>query len=143
MNRRGPSWDVRAKALSDAAWNAINEANNGVPFVDATTPVGKMSELLLEMATHLGAAGRLIDELEAQIVEGYAQPSATTNTYRDEIERLNKVAMGDRDEWDSHGRQVFDLVMTMAARIDELNTEKHCASFLDEALNSGDGSYRP
>jgi hypothetical protein len=143
MNRRGASWDVRAKALSDAAWNAINEANSGVPFVDNTTPIGKMSELLLEMATHLGAAGRLIDELEAQIAEGYAQPSTETSAYRDQITKLNKDAMGDSDEWDSHGQQVFDLVMSMAAHIDELNAEKRSSSFLDEALNSGDGTYKP
>lgn len=60
-------WRTRAKALSDAAWNAVNDANAGASFVDSSTPTGKLSEIALELATHLGAAGRVINELNAEL----------------------------------------------------------------------------
>lgn len=58
------SWRERAKALSDAAWMAVREIAQG-SFVDTSTPAGKLSEMVMEMAVHLGQAGKVIHDLEA------------------------------------------------------------------------------
>lgn len=49
------------------------------------------------------------DELEiSDLAEGYL----------DRAIKLNTEAMGDRDQWDSHGNAVLDLVREMAGQID-------------------------
>jgi hypothetical protein len=56
-------WRERARHLSNCAWDAVKEANGGETIIDNTTQTGKLSEMVLDMANHLGNAGETIDEL--------------------------------------------------------------------------------
>ena len=55
-------WKERARALSNATWDAVKTANGGRVFLEEGTP----SHLALEMAEHLGLAGKEIDALAAE-----------------------------------------------------------------------------
>lgn len=61
------TWQDRARSLSAAAWEAVKQANGGKAFVDTSTPTGQLSELVLEMATHLGKAGEEISFLRERL----------------------------------------------------------------------------
>ena len=61
------TWQDRARNLSNVAWKAVKHANGGKAFVDTSTSTGQLSELVLEMATHLGKAGEEIDRLRERL----------------------------------------------------------------------------
>lgn len=63
-NADAKEWKHRAKTLSDAAWRAVREVAEG-SFVDTSTPTGKLAEMVMEMAVHLGQAGKVIHDLQA------------------------------------------------------------------------------
>jgi hypothetical protein len=67
MNQAAETWHDRARNLSSVAWAAVKEASGGETFVDTSTPAGQLSELVLEMATHLGKAGEEIDALRKRL----------------------------------------------------------------------------
>lgn len=58
-------WKTRARALSNAAWNAVMEAQKGDPMVEPSSAAG----LALQMAEHLGKAGEEIDRLRSLTAE--------------------------------------------------------------------------
>lgn len=60
--------------------------------------------------------------------------SMTPDDYKNEILRLNTEAMGDRDEWDTHGKATFELVMNMAGEIEELQAAAAASARMAYAL---------
>jgi hypothetical protein len=76
MTEDEPDWKTRAKHLSNTAWEAVKEINQGA-FVDTGTPTGKLSQLVLELAKHLGKAGQEIDSLRASVANAEARYDAS------------------------------------------------------------------
>ena len=61
---------------------------------------------------------------------------------RQKIAALNVSAMGDSTEWDAHGREVFDLVQSMADEIERLSVPPQCSDEMAHAMSRLDGYDR-
>jgi|SRR5687767_10650852 len=83
MTEDEPDWKARAKQLSNSAWDAVKEINEGRVFVDTGTANGKLSQLVLELAEHLGKAGQEIDSLRASLAnaERRAEDAEARNVF--------------------------------------------------------------
>lgn len=61
---------------------------------------------------------------------------------RQKIADLNVRAMGDNAEWDTYGREVFDLVQRMADEIERLSVPAECTDEMAHAMSRLDGYDR-
>lgn len=83
MTEDEPAWKARARHLSNTAWEAVKDINEGRAFVDTGTPNGKLWQLVLELAEHLGKAGQEIDSLRASLAnaESRAEDAEARNVF--------------------------------------------------------------
>jgi hypothetical protein len=66
MSQTDP-WQVRAAALSEAAYKLVKKAHGGSSLINEATPLGQLAKAAVTMAVHLGNAGQELDRLRAEI----------------------------------------------------------------------------